>query len=168
MTKNCSEASRPQLKVKNLHRPGPNQKLDLKFELRFDPQEELTWNPIETGIRVRLEADGNAVPIDHEIPAGAYSRETRQGWKAIGGGYKWSSKQGPGGLSKVILKGRGPGRILVKVQGSAMALANSIGDSIKATVDLAPKTFSPFCGEATDGDTWRCNTNRSGSTMTCR
>ena len=167
MTKNCSEASRAKLKVKNLHRSGGSQKLDLKFDLLFDPEEEMAWNPAETGIRVRIEPAGNTLPLDVEIPAGLYSRETREGWKVIRGGYKWSSRQGPGGLSKVILRAITPGRIQVKVRGEAMALP-SIGETIHASVDLAPKVFSPFCAKTVEGDSWRCRSNRSGSLMTCR
>ena len=168
MTKNCSEAVRPSMKIKNLHRSGAQQKLDLRFDMVVDPEEELTWNPAETGIRVRLQADGNAVPVDLEVPGGLYSRETGEGWKAIRGGFKWASKQGPGGLSKVILKDRGQGRIQVKVQGKAMLLGISIGNALKASVDLTPKSFSPFCAEAGEGDSWSCVMNRGGTTMTCR
>jgi hypothetical protein len=168
MTKNCSEAVRPSMKIKNLHRSGAQQKLDLRFDMVVDPEEELTWNPAETGIRVRLQADGNAVPVDLEVPGGLYSRETGEGWKAIKGGFKWSSRQGPGGISKVILKERGMGRIQVKIQGRSMLLATSIGNALKASVDLTPKSFSPFCAEAGEGDSWSCVMNRGGTTMTCR
>ena len=106
--------------------------------------------------------------MDLEIPAGLYDRETKEGWKAINGGFKWASRQGPGGLSKVILKDRGQGRIQVKVQGKAMMLGVSIGNALKASVDLTPKSFSPFCAEAGEGESWRCLMNRSGTTMVCR
>ena len=57
---------------------------------------------------------------------------------------------------------------ICKVMDKAMLLGISIGNALKASVDLTPKSFSPFCAEAGEGDSWSCVMNRGGTTMTCR
>lgn len=113
-------------------------------------------DPVAKGVRV-LVADGGGVRLDVPIPAGAYMRAAKSGWKVNRAGDTWTFRRKAGiqGVTQVTLKAirRTPGLVRFAVVGKK----GSFGVDpqrlpLAATLVLdAPNAATGQCGEARFG-----------------
>src|SRR5262249_49116554 len=115
-------AQKAVLKITKLQTPAGDDRLKVKATITGVPSQP-PIDPIAKGLRILLtDALGNTV-IDAFLPGGAYSTDTKVGWR--GTGLAWSYTNGGQGLpliqgiSKVTLRGRTsqPGRFSVAITG---------------------------------------------------
>jgi hypothetical protein len=108
-----------------------------------------TLDPIASGVRVIVAGASGSV-IDTELPAGAYDKNTGQGWKGRNGKFKWKSKGGIEGLRKAVLAVSSRVPDLVSFVVSGKNASHDAGPSdlpLHATLVVGPAAGE--CGDAT-------------------
>ncbi len=130
-------------------------------------------DPVTSGFElVILSASGSPL---HQVmlPAGTYSRDTGEGWKASprGGSAQWKSKMGIAGVTKVKLEwDDATGQGSFDLKGKDLSLTVTAADlPLEAEVRLDPASLAGHCGAATwTGPDGACAFNSSGSTLLCQ
>ena len=174
----CTDAGEPAatvLKITKIDTPGGDDKLLVKGYLVFD--EDLEFDPLALGIRLRiLDADSKII-LDSAVPAGAFSSITRRGWLPLkNGGYRFRSRELiDGAIQKVILKRvqKDPKAISFKILGTRGSFASQAlvpPLSVILTLDPDPNRAAgcaeiSFPGPRPDPT---CQLRAGGSNLVCR
>jgi hypothetical protein len=159
------------LKVGRVATPPGDETLVLKGELLLPQEAAAGLDPRATGVRVVVE--GAAGPIlDAIVPAGAFDRATKTGWKVNRADTAWTyrSPGGPAGIRKVVVKRPGGGAVVrAVVVGKGGAYPAGEGAlPLGATLALdAPVARTGRCGEAVFAP-GGCTVNRRGTAVRCR
>lgn len=171
----AGEATKASVKITKMNTPGGDDKLLLKGFLEFD--EEPVYDPIATGIVLRIEDATGTPVVDSVIPPGAWTPVTRSGWLPMkNGGFRFRSVElVDGAIQKIILKKatKLPNAISFKLLGAKGDFASTPfvhPVSVTLTLDPAPERKGvcaeiDFEGPAPDP---HCSLRSGGSVLICR
>jgi hypothetical protein len=165
-------AAGAQLTVTKVGPPPGDDRLTFKGAFLLTPPVGPTLDPVAKGFEVRLVDSGTAV-LDTKLPAGAFNRATKTGWKVNGTQTKWrfvtATPAVTGGLFKTVLTDKSaktPGLVTFLVKGKAGSYGVSpaveadvvLPDSGQCFAATWPRTppARPSC--ALKGTTLKCKT----------
>ena len=169
----CAGTASAEIAATKLDQPTGAQGLRVKGEFDLGAPVAGGLVPVTSGFELLIfSAEGTPL---HQVtlPAGAYSRDTGEGWKASasGGKAQWKSKTGIAGVTKAKLEwDDATGQGSFDLRGKEMSLVLTEADlPLQVEVRLDPADLAGHCGLATftapDGV---CAFNGSGSTLLCR
>jgi hypothetical protein len=129
---------------------------------------------VAKGFRFVLQDAQNDTVVDANIPPGAYSAASRNGWRANGrGGFTYKNNGGPlnNGLFAVTvneLRGA-PGTFQFRIKAKAGTYTLAQADlPVKATVVLDPPS-AETTGQCTEAEySSECRFNKAGTTVRCK
>jgi sugar lactone lactonase YvrE len=172
----CPSASGEKIKLARLTKPTQSLTLSGEVQLPFPFSPPL--DPVARGVHVRI-TDGSGVTLlETQIPPGAFSSVTGEGWTLTASGTtaRWRSRATVDGLHLVKLgwkPGSSPGKVSFQVKGKAVVLPVDAGDlPLHAQVRLdAPEALTGQCASvAFPGPPAGigCLISGTGTSLTCR
>ena len=169
----CSGEATARIIATRMGQPAGGQDLKVKGEFDLGGQIAGGLDPATSGFELLILSAAGTPLYQVTLPAGAYSRETGEGWKPSprGGKAQWKSKTGISGVDKVKLEwDDGSGEGSFDLSGKGVSLAVTPADlPLQAEVRLDPSALAGRCGVAT----WAppggiCAFNGSASTLLCQ
>jgi hypothetical protein len=133
------------LNLGKLAAPGGDDTLALKGEMMLAAPVDI--DPLATGVRITVDGEDGRI-VDAVIPAGAYDKQTKTGWKSKNGKSSYKNPAGIDGIGKVTIQvsTKTPGLVRFTVAGKSgdyiLDLEN-VAPQLRATLLLGPEE----CGE---------------------
>ena len=161
----CTTFADPKLTLGKVPAPTGDDTLSFKGSATLPP-EALGMNPIAEGFAIEL-TDANGTVFDATLPAGAYTKATRTGWKVDRKGTKWTFTaprgSGPAGIVRTQLQLK-DGILKVTVAGALGAYAATPPLSVGATLP----GDGTCLGTAFDVGEQACAVKNKGKTIACK
>ncbi len=169
----CAGEATARIIATRMDNPAGTQGLKIKGEFDLGGPIAGGLEPATSGFELVILSASETPLYQVTLPAGAYSRETGEGWQTSprGGKAQWKSKTGIAGIDKVKLEwddASGEGGF--DLTGKDLSLAVTAADlPLQAEVRLDPSALAGRCGLAT----WTppsgiCAFNGSASTLLCQ
>ena len=165
------ELAKPVVKFGGLLTPPGDDTFKLLADITFASPPTLA--PASVGAHLVLQTAAGSTLFDVQVPPGAYSDDTRTGWKSSGAGklYLFKSPNLLGGLVRKVQLKRAlfPGRYHVKITGQLADFASQATlDAIKVllVIDPTPPVVT-LCGEASLASP-RCALNPDTGVLACK
>lgn len=173
----ASTVTGPKMKLVALTKGPSEQRLKLKGSVTLPAPITPALDPVTHGVRFLIGTAGdprNPI-VDITVPGGAFDKVTKEGWTASGSllAFKFKSKTGVDGITKVVLKVKDPAAglvqfIVVAKDADLPILESDLPLAITLTIDNVAGQCAEYEFELGPHEDPACESKSGGDKILCR